>query len=85
MSRYSKEKFCRDGTPKKLSPTAGLLQEVGDLGGVENLKKHYITEGAQIVASKLTRQIETLTNEVTDLRRDLDLKPNIKLVKKSAR
>lgn len=81
MSKYSKEKFCLDGMPKKLSPTAGLLQEVGDFGGVDNLKKHYITEGAQFAVSKLSSKIETLTNEVTDLRRDLDLKPNIKLVK----
>ncbi|MCY9664876.1 hypothetical protein M5X11_07885 [Paenibacillus alginolyticus] len=85
MDRYSREKFRNDGMPKRLSPTAGLLQEVGDLGGVDNLKKNYVTEGALIVASKVNVQLETLTNEVTDLRRDLDLKPNIKLVKKSSR
>lgn len=85
MDRFSREKFRRDGMPKRLSPTAGLLQEVGDLGGVDNLKKSYVTEGALIVASQLNSQIETLTNEVTDLRRDLDLKPNIKLVRKSSR
>lgn len=80
---YSKDKLRHDGMPKRLSPTAGLLQEVGEVGGVDNLKEYYITKGAQIVASKVNSKIETLTNEVTDLRRDLDLKPNIKLVKKS--
>jgi len=83
MDKYSREKFRLDGMPKRLSPTAGLLQEVGDFGGVDNFKEHYITMGAQIIASKLNSKIETLTNEVTDLRRDLDLKPNIKLVSKS--
>lgn len=84
LVRHSRDKLRRDGIPKKLSPTAGLLQEVGDFGGVDNLKKNYITEGARIVASTLNTEITTLKNEVTDLRRDLNLKPNIKVVKKKS-
>ncbi|MDU2240640.1 MULTISPECIES: hypothetical protein [unclassified Paenibacillus] len=90
MDRYSKTKFRRDGMPKKLAPFPALLQEAGETHGangtekVQNFKKNLVTEGALIVASELNRTIETLTNEVTDLRRDLDLKPNIKVVKKKS-
>lgn len=77
--RFSKEKMLKDGTGfKKLSPTASLLQEVGERGGVDATKAYYETRGAETVAREV---LQSLGSEIAAIRNDLNLQPNIKRVK----
>ncbi|TCI25382.1 hypothetical protein EVJ32_10495 [Exiguobacterium sp. SH5S4] len=72
--RFSDSKRVKDGSRfKKLSPTASLLREVKDSGGVDAMKEHYFTQGAEFAVNELKM-------EITALRRDLNLKPNLKKV-----
>ncbi|GEM_PF-6265541 len=77
--RFSKDKQLKDGSGfKKLSPTASLLQEVGELGGVDATKSYYETRGAEKVAQELMQFVGA---EIADLRNELNVKPSIKRVK----
>lgn len=86
MPEYSKSKRLKDGSRNKIiNDNAALLREAKLLKGPNNLRKHYETKGAQQVADELRDELRVLINEVTDLRRELGYKPNVKIVGKKAK